>query len=219
MSFILKDIKRTKGHTMDSLQYLNIKSKIKDNSKGQKITAALYLVTAHLSDTDPLKNTIRTHAVTLTTTAHEGHVTAAARAIETLLGAAVIAGLLSEKNVSIICLELRHYVMQGGAEGDAVSDLFAPVLNKSFTYAPPRPAMSHSTTPAVKSSITNDNKSKRQDRILSFINEKKSVAIKDIAALFSDTSEKTIQRELSVLVSAGKITKRGEKRWSVYMCV
>ena len=64
-----------------------------------------------------------------------------------------------------------------------------------------------------------DNKYKRQSEILSFINNKKSVAIKDISALFPDVSEKTIQRELGALVSTGKITKRGSKRWSLYMAV
>jgi hypothetical protein len=210
---------------MDPLKYIQLKNKVKDNSKGQKITAALYLVTAHLSDTDPLKNTVRSHAVTLTTSAHDGYVATAAHTIETLLGAAVIAGLISEKNVSIICLELRHYVSQGGSAADAVSDIFAPVLNESFhatpssglSYTTTRSSLSHSPSQAIKSPIANDNKSKRQDKILSFINEKKSVGIKDIAALFSDTSEKTIQRELGTLVSAGRITKRGEKRWSIYI--
>jgi DeoR/GlpR family transcriptional regulator of sugar metabolism len=71
----------------------------------------------------------------------------------------------------------------------------------------------------LKIPLINENKSKRQDAILSLINERKSVGIKDISVLFSDTSEKTIQRELSTLVAAGKITKRGEKRWSVYLSV
>lgn len=212
---------------MDSLNYLDLKNKVKDKTKGQKIAAALYLVSGHLSDTDPLKNALRTHAVTLSTSTHDGHITVTARAVETLLGTAVIAGLISEKNVSIICLELRHYVIQGGADSEAVSELFTPVLNDTFSkntftgmsYSSTRASMSSKASPVFKSSINNDNKSKRQDRILSFINEKKSVAIKDIAALFSDTSEKTIQRELSVLVSAGKITKRGEKRWSIYLAV
>jgi predicted HTH transcriptional regulator len=62
-------------------------------------------------------------------------------------------------------------------------------------------------------------KNARQDTILSFINDRKSVVIKDIVSLFPDVSEKTIQRELNKLVENGKITKRGSKRWSVYMAV
>jgi predicted HTH transcriptional regulator len=70
-----------------------------------------------------------------------------------------------------------------------------------------------------KNNINNDQKNKRQSDILSFINQRKSAVIKDIAALFPDVSEKTIQRELGALVDAGKITKRGSKRWSIYLAV
>jgi hypothetical protein len=63
------------------------------------------------------------------------------------------------------------------------------------------------------------NKSARQDTILSFINERKSAVIKDIISLFPEVSEKTIQRELNALIDSGRITKRGTKRWSIYMAV
>ncbi len=210
---------------MDSLQYLHTKEKIKDNTKGQKIAAALYLISNHLSDNDPLKNSLRSHGVTLTTTEHEGQKRVAIRAIETLLGTAVLAGLMSEKNVSIIYLELRHYAVQLTTESDPISSLFSPVLESTL---PSSQNLSYKTNPVKsftnqvayqKNIQTNESKSKRQDAILSFINERKSVGIKDIAALFSDTSEKTIQRELGALVAAGKINKRGEKRWSIYLSV
>lgn len=212
---------------MEQFNYLNVKQKVKDNSKGQKIAAALYLVSGHLSDTDPLRNALRTHAVTLSTADHDGHKTSAAHAIENLLATAVIAGLISEKNASIISLELRHYVVQVTTEPDTISHLFSSVPDIQLTkhvghHAPskmsqtPRPL---SVNNPLKIPLINENKSKRQDAILSFINERKSVGIKDIAALFSDTSEKTIQRELGALVAAGKITKRGEKRWSIYLSI
>ncbi len=211
---------------MDTNNYQNLKQKIKDTSKGQKIAAALYLVSAHLSDTDPLKIALRTHAVALSTSEHEGYKTSAARAIETLLGSAVIAGLISEKNASIISLELRHFVIQVTTEPDTISHLFttSSVLEDTLPAKRPVPQSSYTSRPItihnpLKIPLINENKSKRQDTILSFINERKSASIKDISALFSDTSEKTIQRELGALVQAGKITKRGEKRWSVYMAV
>ncbi|MEO5646624.1 MAG: DeoR family transcriptional regulator [Candidatus Paceibacterota bacterium] len=213
---------------MDQFNYLNLKQKIKDNTKGQKIAAALYLVSGHLSDTDPLRNALRTHAVTLSISSHDGHKTDAAHAVEGLLNTAVIAGLISEKNASIISLELRHYVVHVSTEPDTISHLFTPVSDTQI-MKPHNPAnmshkMSYTNRPVtinnpLKIPLVNENKSKRQDAILSFINERKSVAIKDIAALFSDTSEKTIQRELSALVASGKITKRGEKRWSIYLSV
>jgi hypothetical protein len=197
---------------MDSINYQNIKNKIKDSSKGQKIAAAVYLVSAHLSDNDPLKNALRKEAISLSISNQDSHRTSAARSIESLLNTAVIAGIVSEKNASIISLELRHFAINVVNEPDIISHLFVPVLEEKA----PRPMV---ITNPLKIPLINENKSKRQDAILSFINERKSVGIKDISALFSDTSEKTIQRELGALVQAGKITKRGEKRWSVYLAV
>jgi hypothetical protein len=206
---------------MDSYNYTKTRDNIKDISKGQKITAALYLVTGHLSDTDPMKNALRAHAVTVSTGSSDSQKTVAAQAIQTLLGAATIAGIISEKNASIISLELRHYVVHITTEPDAVSSLFTPVLDTQ-SYKPSTMSISSNnriSPMSAKMPVFNENKSKRQDAILSFINERKSVGIKDIAALFSDTSEKTIQRELGALVATGKITKRGEKRWSIYLAM
>jgi hypothetical protein len=215
---------------MNQFNYLNLKEKVSDNIKGQKIAAAIYLVSGHLSDTDPLRVALRTHAVTLSTSDNDAFKTSAAHAIENLLNTAVIARLISEKNVSILTLELRHYVIHVSTEPDNISHLFAD-QESSATLRPSTQIMksgpsktSYISRPVsinnpLKIPLINENKSKRQNAILSFINERKSVGIKDIAALFSDTSEKTIQRELGALVAAGKITKRGEKRWSVYLSV
>lgn len=213
---------------MNTYNYSNKQEKVKDNDKGHKIAASLYLVTNHLSDNDPLKSALRTHAVNLVSFAFEEKIASLAHHVHALLETAVLAGLISEKNASIISLELRHHVINMTTEPDTLSTLFAPTFavpetkhslprNMSYT-ARPQP-VSHATAPSVKAPIINENKSKRQEVILSFIREHKSAAIKDISALFTDTSEKTIQRELGALVSAGKITKRGEKRWSVYMVI
>lgn len=59
-------------------------------------------------------------------------------------------------------------------------------------------------------------KESRTNKIISLITEKKDVSIKDISLLFSNVSEKTIQRELNLLVSKGQLKKTGSKRWSRY---
>ncbi len=63
--------------------------------------------------------------------------------------------------------------------------------------------------------------SDRAGRILDFVLKNKGVSIKDIRQLtdpaLKNCSEKTIQRELSVLVNKGLIQKAGERRWSVYL--
>lgn len=59
-------------------------------------------------------------------------------------------------------------------------------------------------------------KKTRRDTILKIIKDKKEVMIKDITNVISDCSEKTIQRELTSLVSLGVLKKMGNKRWSRY---
>jgi hypothetical protein len=57
---------------------------------------------------------------------------------------------------------------------------------------------------------------KRTGLILEFVRKHKNVSIKDISKVIRDVSEKTIQRELALLIQQGLIEKRGERRWSVY---
>jgi hypothetical protein len=57
---------------------------------------------------------------------------------------------------------------------------------------------------------------KRASLILEFVRKHKNVSIKDIAKVIRDFSEKTIQRELALLIQQGLVEKRGERRWSVY---
>ncbi|HEX2792622.1 MAG TPA: hypothetical protein VHO23_02810 [Candidatus Paceibacterota bacterium] len=56
----------------------------------------------------------------------------------------------------------------------------------------------------------------RRDAIISVLKEKGPSYIKDISTVIRDVSEKTIQRELAALVSAGTVTREGERRWTTY---
>lgn len=195
-----------------------------EKDKGQKLIAAIYLATGHLSDSDPFKKTLREKSMELVDFDTR---TRAAEAIDTILGASVIAKVLSEKNASIISFEMHRLISPVGAHTeDAVSQMFVPQTTSipklptqtpNMSFKTPRPFSETSKHLSVKETI--ENKSKRQEAILSFINTRKSAVIKDISTLFPELSEKTIQRELGALVTSGKITKRGSKRWSIYMAV
>ncbi|HVV38708.1 MAG TPA: hypothetical protein VHD31_00045 [Candidatus Paceibacterota bacterium] len=67
----------------------------------------------------------------------------------------------------------------------------------------------------------NDARSKGQQNrtalILDFVKKNKGVSIKEIAHVVRGCSEKTIQRELSILITQGLVERRGERRWSVYL--
>ncbi len=198
------------------------KRAIKDNSKGQKIVAALYLVTNHLPDLDPLRNAIRTQAITLITQTDDTAVVS--KNIIDLLHIAQYASLMSEQNVAILVKEityfLNHYTSPAHGIFGTLFDV-PPVdmsLSSSYRNASRMSFTSENVSKIpTKNHALHDNKNKRQEQILTFINDRKSAAIKDIATLFTDVSEKTIQRELGALVDSGQITKRGSKRWSIYL--
>jgi len=206
----------------------------KDILKGQKILAAVYMVTNHVPEHDAIRQTLRkTTAEFVCATSHEA--TEILHRLEILIGGAVFAGMVSEKNSSVILYEMKRW-----AQGDlstpmttAVEELFAkegegtPLhhqikdikkTSKNVLFNSPQPRISALSNTAIKEKSFMQ-KSLRHDTILSFINTRKSAVIKDIVSLFPDVSEKTIQRELSTLINEGKITKRGSKRWSMYMAV
>ncbi|MCK9345300.1 MAG: DeoR family transcriptional regulator [Candidatus Pacebacteria bacterium] len=79
-------------------------------------------------------------------------------------------------------------------------------------------------TPEIKThatvrATTNVLKESRRARILKLIKDNREVTIKDIANHFPDLSEKTIQRELVLLVETNVLKKSGERRWSKYTLV
>lgn len=202
-------------------------------SKGQKIIAALFLVTEHLSESDPLRSKVRLLATRLLDS-DAREVAFHAGVIQTLLGAAVIAKMINEKNAGILQTEIGYFVenLEGGQS--SIGSLFpvldmdkGQVLNKrtisndmSFMLTKrQKDEASVSLNSNDLGKKTKESKSIRHQKILSYINTRKSANIKDISSLFPDVSEKTIQRELGWLVASGKITKRGDKRWSLYLAV
>jgi hypothetical protein len=59
-------------------------------------------------------------------------------------------------------------------------------------------------------------RNKRQSFIIQILKKKKDLTIKDISTIFHDCSEKTIQRELALLVGDGVVVREGERRWTKY---
>lgn len=65
----------------------------------------------------------------------------------------------------------------------------------------------------------NKGQSDRMSLILELVRKRKSISIKEIASVIKGCSEKTIQRELNLLIERGLIRREGERRWSVYVPV
>ena len=57
----------------------------------------------------------------------------------------------------------------------------------------------------------------RASQIIEFISKNGPVSIKDITEIVVGCSEKTIQRELAVLIQTGVLQRTGERRWSRYL--
>ena len=193
---------------------------IKD-TKGQKLVAAVFLVTAHLSDTSVLKTHLRDSVLCLVKE-EATRAKAIARALTTILEGAAYAKEISTKNASIISYEVSRYVALEDAHADTVVSMFeleVPAPKMSFT--------SPSTTgPAQPKRLQKDTiqntpelvlKSQRKEDIMSFINARTATTLKDIQSAYPTLSEKTIQRDLAVLVGEGSISKQGSKRWSLYL--
>lgn len=69
---------------------------------------------------------------------------------------------------------------------------------------------------ADNSKTTSSTLSDRELRILEKVKANGPVTIKDISEMFTDVSEKTIQRELQKMHDVGHIKKEGERRWTKY---
>lgn len=218
-------------HIYQSKNNISSETNQKDIVKGQKIVAATYMLTKHLNENDPIKNSLRTLAIDLVSLDME-NMQSVVSSLETVLGGAVFAGLISEKNSSVLIYEIKQFSSRFVDENSSLDlENFFPRQdyklpnsialkdNKKTSLYQPQIASKTDVFIPKNDSIKILSNLNRQDKILSFINERKSAVIKDITTLFPDVSEKTIQRELTRLIDDGKITKRGDKRWSIYMAV
>lgn len=201
-------------------QQKQLKNKEKNFSKGQKIAAALFLVTEHIAEHDPIRQKLRGYALEFFSV--ESGKKAHPQLIH-ILSVAVLCGHISEKNAHIITDEISRFLAQSN-DAQLVELLTTPEalpFNKRQVFIKDKEYIKDTISGIYEKDINNvlENKNKRQEDILKYIDTYKSAGIKDISKLFSDISEKTIQRELNTLVQSGKITKRGNKRWSVYMAV
>lgn len=133
-------------------------------------------------------------------------------------------GALSAENGLVLVGEIEHVaerLARGSHPSPFVSteDFHVPALGE------PAVLLTGSSFAQTASASLKDNKPKGQNKgqtermslILELVRKKKSLSIKEIASVIKGCSEKTIQRELGVLISRGLIRKVGERRWSLYL--
>jgi len=193
----------------------------------QKITEALYRVTGLLHDKEPLKWETRDKAICI---------------FNKLISLRYKNDL--ERNISLeeVEKEVSELVifLSLFSENQSVSGMNFQILKneysgvkKSITQKRQGDVLigqgnghkiNEKSQMSIKNNSKNSNKNNdRKDKILNFMKNlpaqagKKEVSISDLSVVFSDFSEKTIQRDLLDMVDKGLLKKEGDKRWRRYI--
>lgn len=214
--------------------------------KAERLAKALHLIAPAFSESASLRNRIDAIAIGLVDAAVLAPSvarTALSRellALSSVLSIARTGGLLSVMNAELIAHE-AHVLLQEVAayeeprlfldEAPTLSGIAKTALKKE---SPERIISHERTVPAATRSAQRKTESfhkghikdteetspspikDRREAVMSVIQNKGKVSIKDISTLIRGVSEKTIQRELSALIETGIIVKQGERRWSTY---
>lgn len=233
--------------------------------KAERISSAIYLITEHIKDTDPLKSLARNKAMAIIFSASSFNYTSftegdlALSKIKAILwetksiaGVAYNVGLISEANYLILSQGIRDLLMEvnnfyyGKSENHVSEDFFSvpktvnliskpepsnrmaspDFITEQKTKSYKRQNLTQGTTGSnqQRDSIkdnkihpsSSDKKKVRRDSVISVLNKNQGIDIKGFSLAISDCSEKTIQRELTLMLNEGLIRKEGERRWSRY---
>lgn len=215
----------------------------------ERVIVATHLVTNFIPEHEPVRTSIRAKSLGLLVCVlglREGFRAAGPEKVNeiiadllelaTLFEIANAAGYLSSMNTTMLqkaCADtaayLRHHEDAPTSEGVSFQeDYFVPPVSKQAV--PSRERSGNVKDISIRQNNIKDNfrrtvkktspgKRIRHDAVLNIVREKKQVSIKDVVQAVPGYSEKTIQRELLALVSAGLVRRVGERRWSTYVLV
>ena len=199
-------------------------------------TRALYLV-SDIVDFETLKNKKQKSEIAEKILRQIGE-------IVSLIETGHIAGIISQMNRGIIVRE--YEVLAGSIKSFAHQNEkhLEGIMSEFFSFDPATGSLQASATPPihamsqktvqekpkvqdpVKPAVTpvqfkredqnDENGSQRQEKILSIIKDKGRVTLSDISRVVTGVSEKTLQRDLMLLVMSGRLRKQGERRWTIY---
>jgi predicted transcriptional regulator len=221
-------------NTQTGLDVFNVSnlSIFKDNSsviyiykKTEKLVSAIYLLSNFISDKEPLKWQMRESGIellsqSLTVTDRTGFLSKAIKNLS-FFEIAFLGGIISEMNYKILKFEFESLIQTVESAERTVGSKNLLFSEHFFDTASTNAIPKGQDTMSFKLSDKKEppklkDKNTRQEIIMSLLKKNKELGIKDFVSSISDCSEKTIQRELALLVSNGSIKKEGEKRWSRY---
>ncbi len=232
--------------------------------KAERISSAIYLITEHIKDTDPLKSLARNKAMAIIFSASSFNYTSFTEGdlalskikatlweTKSIAGVAYNVGLISEANYLILSQGIRDLLMEvnnfyyGKSENHVSEDFFSVPKTVNLISKPEplnrmasldtaeqkmkvykRQSLMQGTARASQQgdsikdnkihSSSSDKKKGRRDSVINVLNKSQGIDIKGFSLAISDCSEKTIQRELTLMLNEGLIRKEGERRWSRY---
>ena len=205
--------------------------------KAERLAKAIHLIAPAFSESVSLRNRIDTIATALVDAAILPPATARAifsrelLALSSVLSIARTNDFLSSMNVEIITREALSMLQEISAYEEPrllLDDVptLSHIAKSAFSQESEKELFLKQTPVRRATPRTNEiNKGHvkdaeqikdRHEAILSVIKNKQKASIKDISTLIRGISEKTIQRELAVLIEEGRVLKQGERRWSVY---
>lgn len=199
--------------------------------KAEKIAQAIYLVSYHIKDIEPLKWELRKESIAflicLRSVAQSTEVKdlpadmateafhSSAEDIIVFLQLGSSTGLISKSNTDIIIREIESILTHIDQDGKDMASKAGFVLSEEF-FKQLETGDKGQIEKLKGVENIKDKKESRQERILSLLRSRPNLTIKDFANVINDCSEKTIQRELIDLVEKGIIKREGERRWSKY---
>lgn len=138
--------------------------------------------------------------------------------LESKLRVAQTTGMIAPDVLSVIVNETDSVLRGIGKYTQDETVMIDRTATESVRPTPPKRVTEKvATAPTAATATPPAAGGDRRARILTVIEAKGEVSIKDIAAIITDVSEKTIQRELNTMIEDSLIKRVGERRWSKYM--
>lgn len=145
--------------------------------------------------------------------------------LDSTLRIAAAANAITQDVLAVIIGEIDSVLrgLKTYITNDSTTDelTFAPSMHSGFSVEagvnrvrPERKRVQNNVT--VPTTTSASTASDRRERIKTILEAKKEATIKDISEIISDCSEKTIQRELNVMIEENVVKRQGERRWSKY---
>lgn len=204
--------------------------------KAERLAKAIHLVAPAFHNSPALRNRVDSIAVDLVDAATLPPIAAREAlsrellALSSVLAIARAGGLLSAMNTDLIARE-AHQLLEEIAtyeeprlfldDAPTLAGIFKATSGASSTQSPrsqpsSRPT-SHTPVKDNKGHVSDKPpQTGRREAIIEVLKGKGPSYIKDISTVIRDVSEKTIQRELALLVAEGIVKREGDRRWTTY---